>query len=297
MKQIFECYLGSYYFFNKFNDYIIKDIDKLCIYNNLLINSMQAKSESEDIFLYQNMSKQDFIDDINKTLPMAVGKFLIPEFVNFINFTIDELKDLKPYFDKLDDLHSYEKIIYNAYIENNEFYLTNAQLMNAYVEYKKTRKDKYNQNYLYLCKTENEINEYNKRLYELIKLVHNDFLDKKIYICGTAALYLQGLYLEKFPKDVDFVVISDKCGTTYRHYWSHYFRKTKFFVDIMEKNIENLENYKQNEFIKLDNIDIKLIKKENVIHFKELIVKNIIKCRIQEKHIQHLEYLKNTNQI
>ena len=39
----------------------------------------------------------------------------------------------------MDNNHAYEKIIYDSYIENNDFYLTESQLNRAYKEYKKYR--------------------------------------------------------------------------------------------------------------------------------------------------------------
>jgi hypothetical protein len=39
----------------------------------------------------------------------------------------------------MDEKHSYEKIIYNAYLENGAFFITKKQLNEAYEEYKKYR--------------------------------------------------------------------------------------------------------------------------------------------------------------
>jgi hypothetical protein len=39
----------------------------------------------------------------------------------------------------MDSKHTYEKIIVEAYIENNGFFLTDEQRDMAYMEYKKTR--------------------------------------------------------------------------------------------------------------------------------------------------------------
>ena len=42
-------------------------------------------------------------------------------------------------FENMDSKHTYEKIIADAYIENNDFFLTDEQRDLAYAEYKKTR--------------------------------------------------------------------------------------------------------------------------------------------------------------
>ena len=49
---------------------------------------------------------------------MQIVKFLVPEFVQEIGFTIEHLKKLKPLAEKLEGRHKYAKVIYDAYIEN-----------------------------------------------------------------------------------------------------------------------------------------------------------------------------------
>ena len=54
--------------------------------------------------------------------------------------TIDDLKLFEQAFNNIDERHTYEKIIYDAYIENNAFVLTDEQREKAYKAYKTTRK-------------------------------------------------------------------------------------------------------------------------------------------------------------
>ena len=68
-----------------------------------------------------------------------MGKFLVKEFIDETKLTIEHLKRLQPLVEKLDDKHLYEKIIYDSYIINNDFYLTDQQLHLAYKEYIKYR--------------------------------------------------------------------------------------------------------------------------------------------------------------
>ena len=70
---------------------------------------------------------------------MEIGKFLVPEFISLIDLKISDLKKLQPLIDNLDDLHKYEELIYNAYLENDDFYLTEDQLYDAYKMYLKYR--------------------------------------------------------------------------------------------------------------------------------------------------------------
>jgi len=138
-----EFIIGSYAFFNNYDDYKIKDIDKLCILDKKISNSdklLNIKIKNKDIFLIYDYSKNELIENCIKTnIPLAVGKFIVPEYAKYINLTIDDLKKLENLFNKLDNSHSYEKIIYNSYIENNDFTLSKSQLDLVYNEYKKTR--------------------------------------------------------------------------------------------------------------------------------------------------------------
>jgi hypothetical protein len=82
------------------------------------------------------MSADEFVKiTLDCNLPMAIGKFLVPEFNKEIGFTIDHLKQLFPLVSKLDNKHLYEKVIYNAYIENGDFILNDEQLNAAYKTY------------------------------------------------------------------------------------------------------------------------------------------------------------------
>lgn len=136
--------IGSSVFFNNFDDYTTKDNDELRILKQWRFedtNVLNMQTDVDDIFLFRNMTKEEFIDDtLSCNTPMRVGKFLVPEFVEWLHFTIEDLKKLKPQFNKLDNKHKYERIIYNSYIENNTFTLTEKQLQKAYNEYRKYRK-------------------------------------------------------------------------------------------------------------------------------------------------------------
>lgn len=143
MKPIKQFIIGSKYFFDTYSDYVAKDIDELCIMDTFSpkeTNVLNMKIKGKDVFFYRNMNKNGFIKDtIESNVPMRVGKFLIPEFCEFIGFTVDDLKTFDAIFNKMDDKHKYEKIIYESYLENNDFTLTDEQRLKAYNEYKKGR--------------------------------------------------------------------------------------------------------------------------------------------------------------
>lgn len=80
---------------------------------------------------------------VEKCPPMALCRFLTPDFAKAIDLTISDLNMLKPMRDKLDDKHLYLGIIYDSYLENEDFTLTEEQRNAAYECYKQYRKDKY----------------------------------------------------------------------------------------------------------------------------------------------------------
>lgn len=133
--------IGSNYFFSQFPDYLSHDKDVLIVLDNELPNNLPVlsyKKDGKDVFIYSNLTKEEWIEN-TLTVPMKAGKFLIPEFCEYIGFEWEELPKLKECFDNIDDKHSYEKVIYNAYLENGAFFLTKKQLEDAYKEYKKYR--------------------------------------------------------------------------------------------------------------------------------------------------------------
>ena len=135
--------VGSKYFFNKFNDYNSKDTDWVIIEDNpqYYTNTMTMRGRGEDLMFFKNRSKQEFINmTLSSNLPMVVGKFLIPEFNEYIGFTIDDLILFEHQFNKMDDKHLYEKYIYECYLVNKKFTLTESQLEEAYKIYKKYSK-------------------------------------------------------------------------------------------------------------------------------------------------------------
>lgn len=146
MRPIAIFKMGSSYFFGDFPDYKVKDFDEISIMDTFVdkTNSLVLRKGTMDVFFYRNMDKEGFIKDaLESNIPMRAGKFLIKEFSEYIGFTIEDLKRLKGLFYDMDDKHTYEKIIYDSYVENNGFYLTESQLKDAYDEYRRKRPDLY----------------------------------------------------------------------------------------------------------------------------------------------------------
>ena len=103
-------------------------------------NVRQFKFSNKCVFQWRKMPIDELIDiTLFRNFPMEIGKFLVPEFIKEFKLSIDDLKRLKPIISKLDDKHKYEEVIYNAYLENNDFVLTDEQRQKAYSVYNKYR--------------------------------------------------------------------------------------------------------------------------------------------------------------
>lgn len=138
--------MGSTYFFSSYKDFKSKDtdywelIDPKGFFKYVRRLTTVGQPMIEYFSFNKNVTKEDHIlEALNNSLPLVVGKFLIPEFCQEIGLNIQDLPRLKPLIDNLDEKHLYEKVIYEAYLENGDFYLTNTQRDQAYEIYKKAR--------------------------------------------------------------------------------------------------------------------------------------------------------------
>ena len=134
--------MGSNYFFSCFEDFTSKDVDEIELVDTKDFQYMRwITGQGRCLFQFRKLPHVD--DYINYALQskdgLVIGKFLIPEFCKAIGFTIKDLPRLSPLIEKLDNKHKYEKIIYDSYISNNNFHLTDEQLASAYELYKQSR--------------------------------------------------------------------------------------------------------------------------------------------------------------
>lgn len=136
--------VGSQAFFSTYLDFKPNDIDEVefeeepKLYKNFM--QFRKKDKTRCLFLWRKMTADEFVEyTLNTKLPMEIGKFLVPEVAEYIGFTIDHLRQLTSVAERLDGKHSYEKIIFDSYLENGGFYLTQDQRDTAYAEYRITR--------------------------------------------------------------------------------------------------------------------------------------------------------------
>lgn len=137
--------IGSTYFFSQYEDFQSKDIDEIEIIDTIEFSQMrQITGQGKCLFqMKRHSSKDEYIKwALKSQMGMVIGKFLVPEFNSVIGLTIEDLLKLKPLLKKLDDKHKYEEIIFNSYIENGDFTLTEKQRDLAYQSYKDSRGNK-----------------------------------------------------------------------------------------------------------------------------------------------------------
>ena len=134
--------VGSRYFFSGYPGFVGKDTDEVEIIDTNEFNNMrQVTGQEKCLFQFK---RKNGVDDyiryaLGSPLGMVLGKFLVPEFCEEIGFTINDLPKLKPLVKRLDDRHKYEEIIYESYIQNGDFVLTEEQRNKAYLSYKESR--------------------------------------------------------------------------------------------------------------------------------------------------------------
>lgn len=134
--------VGSNVFFKDIEGFNSKDTDILELVDNPTDFKYlrQFRFKDKCVFQWRNMSVDEFIDaELLMNVPMSVCKFLCPEFIKLKGLTIEQLKRLQSLVDNMDEKHMYLKTIYDSYIANNDFTLTDEQLNEAYKMYLKYR--------------------------------------------------------------------------------------------------------------------------------------------------------------
>jgi len=140
--------VGSRYFFESLPGYIQHDSDWVFLVDIpddfKITKQVRFNQLKRCEFCWKKLNKEDFIRyTLENNPPMQVGKFLIPKFAHSIGLEIKDLELLKPVIENLDYKHKYEEVIFNAYLENNDFILTEEQLYLAYKIYKEARPELY----------------------------------------------------------------------------------------------------------------------------------------------------------
>ena len=96
--------VGSSVFFNEIEGFQPKDRDYVILVEKPVGYDFvrQTSSGKECLFEWRRMLPAQFVEySLHRGPAMQIGKFLVPEFVQEIGFTIEHLKKLKPLAEKL----------------------------------------------------------------------------------------------------------------------------------------------------------------------------------------------------
>ena len=122
------------------------DNDRLILVDDVSECGIPFKTHSEMrlkgncYFFYKRLPKDEMIDNcIASKDPMVVGKCLVPAVARDLGLTTEDLRRLEDVMPLLDDRHKYEEVIFRAYLENNDFVLTDEQRQEAFESYSKYR--------------------------------------------------------------------------------------------------------------------------------------------------------------
>ena len=141
-----EYIVGSNAFFAGMAGFSPKDNDRLILVDDASECGLPITTHSEMrlkgncYFFYKRLPKDEMINNCIKSKdPIVVGKFLVPSVARDLGLTIDDLWRLEDTVSSLDEAHTYEKVIFHAYLENKDFVLTEEQRGKAFRTYNNNR--------------------------------------------------------------------------------------------------------------------------------------------------------------
>lgn len=134
--------VGSRTFFSGMEGFSSKDIDYLVLDDEPKGYVWRREQSLRGVCTFR-YKREPVGKMVEKTLEngdaLLLGKFLVPEVAQELGATIEAIKPLEVLLPKLDDAHKYVEVIFNAYIENNGFTLTDEQRAAAFEVYKQAR--------------------------------------------------------------------------------------------------------------------------------------------------------------
>lgn len=140
---------GSFYFFKDMPDYQLHDLDYIVITDEMFKDYhhiyLIEDGIGKDYFYWKKNTPEWHVKSLlaENAFALDVARVLIPSVAKELGFTIEHLKQVESALNKLEgqfeNKYNYYKIIFNSYIENNAFTLTDKQREEAYKVYKEAR--------------------------------------------------------------------------------------------------------------------------------------------------------------
>ena len=134
--------VGSKAFFSQYEDFEPRDNDFVEIHDEADVDFWVTKENDEHIFHFRRMNKIDFIEfECNRAhkFSLVVSKFIVPELVEHFGINLEDLFICMSLFNNIDRRHQYVKFIFECYLKNGDFTLTDEQRDEAYNMYKSVR--------------------------------------------------------------------------------------------------------------------------------------------------------------
>lgn len=139
--------VGSSVFFGDMPGYEAHDVDYVCLLDRPLVPGRQVMNMKRrtagvlcDYFLMVDTAKEEML---RRTLeadePLRAGKFLAPELATHLGMAVDDLRLLDTLFTRMDEKHRYEYVIYQAYLANGSWQLSESQRAEAWKAYREGR--------------------------------------------------------------------------------------------------------------------------------------------------------------
>lgn len=95
-----------------------------------------------------------------------------------------------------------------------------------------------------------------ERLYPSLKLLYSGIMGQNVLhpiIVGSTAMYLQGIYLDKFPNDIDVKFFDIDDLRLYNALYRKLCKKYGFSIDFLKHKNPNVKEY---NIIKINDIDV-----------------------------------------
>lgn len=140
---------GSFFFFRNMPGYKLHDVDYIVISDDMFEDFhrifMIENGMGNDYYYLKKNTPEWYVQNLlsENAFALKVASALIPAVAKELGITIKMLKKLKPVANKLkhefDGKYAYYSIILEAYLENDDFVLTNEQRAKAYESYRSSR--------------------------------------------------------------------------------------------------------------------------------------------------------------
>lgn len=130
------------------------------------------------------------------------------------------------------------------------------------------------------------MSELDKRIYNAIKRLDEYFGPLNYVICGSVGLYIQGIYLDREPHDLDIIIPDNKDPGLLKRLFRIAYKSSGFILDFP---IRPLYENEKVITVKFNGITINVQEKHNILLCKQVIIDNhLYTSKAEEKQKQDI---------